>query len=768
MNQDVTDWWQSAFQTTIDAYYRGDLVEGLAACERLLSINGLPEEFENQIHRNLSFYTPRLRELAPGMREQPVQIPVREGWSQFNPSIAADDDGFRMVVRSSNYQYQGSFTAVTVVDPDEIFRTENFLLFLDHDLNVRQIQTIDDAAFRPEPPPFPVSGFEDLRLFQNSGSWWATATVRDWEPFGTCRVVLLRLEGALLAEVRLLSDGTQHEKNWMPVPPAAGEPLRFLYSSFPTVVLTYADASGAVVPELTQPAPLIARRFRGGRQLVPVEGGHLGLVHEAAWFEDQQRLYFHRWVWFDSEWRLARLSPPFRFQVQGVEFAAGLARRGDELIVSYGVWDRDAWLARVPLTEVLSLLAAPLNPEQTETEMRAEAALFTAPAHAKFAAELPDALESGQIPPQEIALALEDSITPFPLQDPVIVSTTISGNSREIIGDALRSVVEWVDWCLVINTGITDDTLDIAREIVGDKLIVRQLTWRDDFSEARNFALDAAAEIGATWAVTLDTDERLDVRGVDVRAALRATTVDMLQIKHVNGTYSKEKVFRLPARGRYVGPTHEAFIQQGMHGELEGVRFDEQGKTAEQYQHKAERDVAILTRHTAENPEDPRWFYYLGDSLAGLGRYDEAVAAFRDCASLGGWDEEGAWAMYRAAECLITLDRPDDAVAACTAGMARHGGLAELQWLAGFAAWRAGRPDQASYWARQAIAMGHFHGVGGTVPRHGFRYPPALWELPYDLLRFALRALGDDQGAAEAEQLYELARAAREAAENSA
>ena len=57
MNQDVTDWWKSAFQTTIDAYYRGNLVEGLAACERLLSINGLPEGVENQIHRNLAFYT---------------------------------------------------------------------------------------------------------------------------------------------------------------------------------------------------------------------------------------------------------------------------------------------------------------------------------------------------------------------------------------------------------------------------------------------------------------------------------------------------------------------------------------------------------------------------------------------------------------------------------------------------------------------------------------------------------------------------------------
>src|SRR5215210_3856905 len=113
------------------------------------------------------------------------------------------------------------------------------------------------------------------------------------------------------------------------------------------------------------------------------------------------------WVWFDSEWRLARLSSPFHFQVQGVEFAAGLTRRGDELIVSYGVWDRDAWLARVPLTEVLSLLAPPLDPVQIEAELRAQPALFAAPVGAKSGAELPDAVNSVRSPVREITRVSE-------------------------------------------------------------------------------------------------------------------------------------------------------------------------------------------------------------------------------------------------------------------------------------------------------------------------------------------------------------------------
>jgi hypothetical protein len=43
-----------------------------------------------------------------------------------------------------------------------------------------------------------------------------------------------------------------------------------------------------------------------------------------------------------------------------------------------------------------------------------------------------------------------------------IASTTLTGNSAGLIADALRSVVDWVDYCLVIDTGVTDGTLEVA------------------------------------------------------------------------------------------------------------------------------------------------------------------------------------------------------------------------------------------------------------------------------------------------------------------
>ncbi|HEX5498391.1 MAG TPA: hypothetical protein VFX03_04155, partial [Thermomicrobiales bacterium] len=343
------------------------------------------------------------------------------------------------------------------------------------------------------------------------------------------------------------------------------------------------------------------------------------------------------------------------------------------------------------------------------------------------------------------------------------VAVTLAGNGNAaLIGDALRSVVDWVDACIVPDTGIADDTLEIARAGAGDKLVVRSFPWIDDFAAARNAALDAAAAWGADWAVILDTDERIDVRDVEVRTALAASDLDVLSIVYADGSYGKERFFRMPARGQFHGPTHEAFLHAGRRGDLAGPVFREEPKSADGYRRKAERDIAILTRHTAEHPDDPRWFYYLGDALANRQRREEAIAAFERCWALKGWDEEAAWAMYRAANLWLELGEHDRAIEACAAGMARHAGLAELPWLAGFVCWQAGRWAQAVYWARQAATMGHAFGAGAAVPRIGFRHPPALYEGPYDVLRYALRRLSDEAGADEAERLFQQALAMRQ------
>lgn len=342
-----------------------------------------------------------------------------------------------------------------------------------------------------------------------------------------------------------------------------------------------------------------------------------------------------------------------------------------------------------------------------------------------------------------------------------LVATTLTGNNETIIGDALASVVDWVDVCLVIDTGVSDESLSIAKGIAKDKYLERKFKWIEDFSAARNFALDAAHEAGGDWAITVDTDERIDPCGEDVRAILEKATVDTFMVKSVEGSYAKERIFRLPAKRRFSGPTHEAYPAYESFAVLEKTRFVELAKTPEGYKKKFERDARILGAHTKKNPAEPRWFYYLGDAFQNLKRYDEAIRAYRECAELRGWNEESAWACYRMAECYCALGRWSKAVDACTMGLARHAGIAELAWLAAFASYKAGQVHQAVWWATISMSMGLFRGQGAQVKRIGFRNPMALYEGPFDILRYALKDLGDATGAAEAERLYAEAQRAR-------
>jgi tetratricopeptide (TPR) repeat protein len=348
----------------------------------------------------------------------------------------------------------------------------------------------------------------------------------------------------------------------------------------------------------------------------------------------------------------------------------------------------------------------------------------------------------------------------------VIISTTLTGSNADIIGDAVASVVEHVDRCLVIDTGARDASVEVARNTAGEKLLLRELSWKNDFAAARNFALQAAHEAGGHWAVTVDTDERLLFdRGFDLRAALGRTRSNVLLVSDDAGTYAKERIVRLPATVQWNGPTHEVLEGQrtGSSETLPGVRFRELPKDATALKRKLERDVAILKRYTRQHGKQPRWFYYLGASHQDLGEYAAAIDAYRVCAELGGWAEEGAWACYRAADCCCKLNRWVEAIHFCSAGLALRPATAELAWLAGYAAFKAGRHQDAVAWSHMAIANGLYEGQGAQFPRISFRFPTALYEGPYDVLRWAHKALGQPELAASAERKFEQARRSREA-----
>ena len=98
----------------------------------------------------------------------------------------------------------------------------------------------------------------------------------------------------------------------------------------------------------------------GGSQVVHVDDRTwLALVHEARTIPGRpNRYYQHRFVTFHADGRVDRISPPFFFHDRQIEFSAGLAYfiENDEVVISYGVRDCEAWLATMKLDEVLSFV----------------------------------------------------------------------------------------------------------------------------------------------------------------------------------------------------------------------------------------------------------------------------------------------------------------------------------------------------------------------------------------------------------------------------
>jgi len=86
----------------------------------------------------------------------------------------------------------------------------------------------------------------------------------------------------------------------------------------------------------------------------------------------------------------------------------------------------------------------------------------------------------------------------------------IAKNEAGFIGHCLASVHGLVDEMILVDTGSSDATVEIARQHGAD---VSHFPWGDDFSAARNRSLERCT---GDWILILDADEAIDVLDHDV------------------------------------------------------------------------------------------------------------------------------------------------------------------------------------------------------------------------------------------------------------
>jgi hypothetical protein len=316
----------------------------------------------SQARSNLRFYAHSAAEWLGLEVLAAYTAPGPQRHSSFNPSICIAGEHRAMVLRRANYRLDGR--RYDIDGADGVIRTQNFLLWLGDGLEPESIRPIERAADIGTPGlaprhPFPVQGYEDLRLVRWRDGWWASATVRDTTPQGLCEMALLRLDeqGQIVHETLLRGAWSgRHQKNWMPF--VHRDRLHFVYALDPATILRYDEDRDAVTPVAESLPTAALDHLRGGGQLLPVGGEWLGICHESTAAADSPGVYLHRFFLLDGEFRPAALSDAFTFMGSKVEFCAGLALEPgtDRLLLSFGVDDARAMLGALPLENALKRL----------------------------------------------------------------------------------------------------------------------------------------------------------------------------------------------------------------------------------------------------------------------------------------------------------------------------------------------------------------------------------------------------------------------------
>lgn len=353
-------------ELSISSYYTRFKSEGLFAIDSIMLNKKAPSHLKTNTLRNLLFYVEKL----PNATFLPIDIELPyivedlpDRYNPMNPSILKTPTGYKVICRTVNYTQEGAKSFHTV-DYDGIFRTRNFLLTYNPDFKLLSQKEIIENLPRDRIRTFSLEGLDDCRIFQQNGTSWFTCTTGDTNPCGNFQISLCKLEDDTLYEdiyVEKLTplqgpDPYRCEKNWLPF--VFQDQLRLIYSYSPFTLYQPDPETGECKTVLSYESEYDFSSFRGSAGPIPFDDGYLMLVHEVTLFQNQSRCYLHRFLYLNKQFIVEKLSLPFIFKHQGVEYCCGMTTNHaeSELILSIGIEDREAELCFVDLPTIRSLL----------------------------------------------------------------------------------------------------------------------------------------------------------------------------------------------------------------------------------------------------------------------------------------------------------------------------------------------------------------------------------------------------------------------------
>lgn len=237
-------------------------------------------------------------------------------------------------------------------------------------------------------------------------------------------------------------------------------------------------------------------------------------------------------------------------------------------------------------------------------------------------------------------------------------------NEEDVLERCLTSVNEIVDEIIVVDTGSTDCTKEIAHQFT-DK--VYDFEWINDFSAARNYAFSKATKDYILW---LDADDVIEKASKDRFLKLKnelSLEVDSVLMKYHltfdqndNPIYStqRNRLVKREKQFKWIGAVHEYLEVYGnvMHSEI-GIRHNK-------IKSHTDRNLRIFSERFKNNEKfSPRDLFYYGNELREHEFYEEALVIYEKfLQTKEGWVEDNIAACLNMATCHERLYETEEQI----------------------------------------------------------------------------------------------------------
>ncbi len=247
-------------------------------------------------------------------------------------------------------------------------------------------------------------------------------------------------------------------------------------------------------------------------------------------------------------------------------------------------------------------------------------------------------------------------------------------NEEKVLPRLIRSVKDYIDYYVVVDTGSTDDTIAlIQREMAGYGIEgeVHERVWVN-FGVNRQQALELAVQTDkADWLLFIDADEELGVADPSFYEKLEPGVSYDIEKHHSGIRYAVPNLVNVrETQWEWRGPVHNYLVyldgskRRQLRKDVWIVYHPEQGAKSHGMtpEEKYLRDARLLEEHLKQHPDSARSQFYLAQSYKHAGHIEKAHEAYKKRLTMEGWVEETFVAQLEVGRTAILLGMPEQFV----------------------------------------------------------------------------------------------------------